>query len=593
MPPKGRGEKNPNENLTIFGAGANNVIPGEVIIQLRPDTTAALSVGVPTGPSRGLPGIATNFGVSELDAVLADIGTTSVTAVHAPAPPRAERGFAVAADITPMNSTFKVRFDPGQTVDAVVSRLTSVGEVEVAEPNRYREAYIVPNDPSYPQQWGLAKLNCPAAWDRTTGSANVTVAVVDSGVDLNHPQLAPLLLAGNDLVDWGPNPSPPGLAPLVLEGDFAGRDNNPQDEVGHGTHVAGTISCLSNDGIEVAGVTWQCRLLPVRVLARARNTTNGRITGIGSSADIAAGITWAADHGAQVINLSLGGSGDTMVERNAVAYAVSRGVVVVAAMGNDGTNNPSYPAAYPDVIAVGAVNAVDQRATFSQTGPHIDVAAPGVNVLSTYWDDTYAFLDGTSMASPHVAGVAALILSCNSTIPALQVGQIIRDTARPLRDDPADPVPNDRYGSGLVDARAALDRACPPRPSEVIVRCPSLQFPCRSLQIICVPSQVPCPSVQIICPSQVTICAPSRVVHCPSVLVRCPSVQFCPTGEVCPSTQVCPSLGVCPSGPVCGQPGQPGQPGQQGQQFGGGRGITDYGTYDPYAYDPYAIDYNE
>ena len=582
MPPKSRGEENPNENFTIFGAGANTVIPGEVIVQLRPDSATALSVSIPTGPSRGLLGTATNFGVSELDAVLADIGTTSITAVHAPAPPRAERGLAFAADFTPMNSTFKVRFDPGQTVDAVINRLTSVGEVEVAEPNRYRETYVIPNDPSYPQQWGLAKINCPAAWDRTTGSANITVAVVDSGVDLNHPQLAPLLLPGRDLVDWGPNPNPPG-ALWVLEGDFAGVDNDPQDEVGHGTHVAGTISCLSNDGVEVAGVTWQCRLLPVRVLARARNIVTGQVKGTGSSADIAAGITWAVDHGAQVINLSLGGSGDTAVERNAVAYAISRGVVVVAAMGNDGTNNPSYPAAYPDVIAVGAVNATDQRAAFSQTGPHIDVVAPGVNVLSTYWDDTYNFLDGTSMASPHVAGVAALILSCNSTIPASQVGQIIRDTARPLRDNPADPVPNDRYGSGLVDARAALDRACPPRPSAVIVRCPSLQLRCPSVQVICFPSQAPCPSVQIICPSQFTVCPPSRVI-------RCPSEQFCPTSEVCPSIQACPSLNACPSGPVCGQPGQPGQP---GQQFGEGRGIADYGTYDPYGNDPYGIDYKE
>ncbi len=576
MPPKSRGGESPNENLTIFGAGADNVIPGEVVIQLRPDTAAALPVSVPAGPSRGLLGIATNLGVSELDAVLADIGTTSITAVHAPAPPRAVRGLAIAAGFTPMNSTFKVRFDPSQAVEAVVSRLASVGEVEVAEPNRYRESYVIPNDPSYPQQWGLAKINCPAAWDRTTGSANVTVAVVDSGVDLNHPQLAPLILAGRDLVDLGPNPSPPGLAPWVLEGDFAGVDNDPQDEVGHGTHVAGTISCLSNDGIEVAGVTWQCRLLPVRVLARARNTLNGQIKGIGSSADIAAGITWAADHGAQVINLSLGGPSDTSVERNAVAYAVSRGVVVVAAMGNDGTSNPSYPAAYPDVIAVGAVDATDKLAFFSTTGPNIDVVAPGVNVLSTYWDDTYAFLQGTSMASPHVAGVAALILSCNPTIPASQVGQIIRDTARPLRDNPADPVPNDRYGSGLVDASAALDRACPPRPS-LQVACPSVQLTCPSKLIRCVPSQIiRCPSVTVVCPS---------------IQLRCPSDQICPTVEVCrPSTQVCPSLPVCPSGPVCGQPGQPGQP---GQQFGGGGGTADYGTYDPYGHDPYGIDYSE
>jgi subtilisin family serine protease len=465
MPPRSPGEGNQDENLTVFGAGVNNIIPGEALIQLRPETAATLAVSVPAGPSRGLPGITREFGISELDAALADIGTTSISAVHAPAPPDTERGFATAADFTPMTSTYKVRFDPGQAVEAVVERFAALDEVEVAEPNRYRESYVIPNDPRYPQQWGLAKINCPAAWDRTTGRTDVAVAVIDTGVDLNHPQLAPLVLPGRDLVDWGSNPNPPGLAPWVLEGDFAGRDNDPQDEVGHGTHVAGTIACLSNDGMGVAGVTWQCRLLPVRVLVRARHTVTGRITGIGSSADIAAGIRWAADQGAQVLNLSLGGSVDTAVERNAVAYAIGKGVVVVAAMGNSGTSDPSYPAAYPGVIAVGAVNATDRRAGFSQTGPHIDVVAPGVNVLSTHWDDTYASFQGTSMAAPHVAGVAALVLSCNSAMPAAQLGQIMRDTARPLRDDPADPVPNDRYGSGLVDAKAALDRACPTPPS--------------------------------------------------------------------------------------------------------------------------------
>ncbi|SEH03265.1 Subtilase family protein [Nonomuraea solani] len=447
------------DNLTIFGAGADNAVPGEVVLQLRTESARALRVSVSSGPSRGLPGLASGFGLPAVDAVLAAIGTRSVTAVHAPAPPRTERGSATAAPLTALAATFKVRFAPEHAVPEVVDRLMALDEVEVAEANRYRESHLRPDEPRYAQQWGLARINCPAAWDMTTGSAAVTVAVVDTGVDLNHPQLAPLLLPGRDLVDWDLAGWEARLAPWVLEGDFHAAGHEPQDEVGHGTHVAGTIACLSDDGRGVAGVTWRCRILPVRVLARTRNTVSGRVGGIGSSADLAAGIAWAAGQGARVINLSLGGAVGTTVERDAVAHALARGAVVVAAMGNNGTSEPGYPAAYPGVVAVGAVNAADRRAAFSQIGPHIDVVAPGVNVLSTFWDDTYAFLQGTSMAAPHAAGVAALILSCSPGLAPEQVAHILRDTARPLRDTSADPVPNNRYGSGLLDARAALDRA--------------------------------------------------------------------------------------------------------------------------------------
>ncbi len=284
------------------------------------------------------------------------------------------------------------------------------------------------------------------------------MGVVDTGVDLDHPELAPLLLPGQDMVDLAGAAPPPGTH---FEGDWTARDDSPQDEVGHGTHVAGTIACATNNTFGVAGVTWSCRILPVRVLARVvENAPPHRVRGTGSAVDIAAGIRWAVDHGAQVINLSLGGYSDTFVERDAVAYAVAHGVVVVAAMGNDDTNTPSYPAGYPGVVAVGATDQMDRRAPFSNTGPHIAVSAPGVDVLSTVWDDGFASLSGTSMASPHVAGVVALIRSCNSSLSADEVGTILRETARPLRDAPADPVPNDRYGAGLVDAGAAVARAC-------------------------------------------------------------------------------------------------------------------------------------
>jgi len=527
---------------TIFTEEVSNIIPGEVIVQLRSEASAQITESIPTGPSRGhsVPG-PQSFGITELDNVLASLNTTSVVRLTPPAPTLS----AAAEAVEELASTFRVRYASPTDVPTAVEQLSGVAGVEFAEPNRYRETYAVPNDPSFPTQWGLTKINCPAAWDRTTGSASVVVAVIDTGVDLDHPELAGLLVPGTDMVDLGPAPTPP--PGFHFEGDFMGRDSDPQDEVGHGTHVAGTIACASNNATGVAGVTWNCRLMPVKVLTRIVNNVDADdVRGVGSAADIAAGIRFAVDHGAQVLNLSLGGTVDTQVERDAIAYAVSQGAVVVAAMGNgflpppQGNNNQlSFPAAYPDVIAVGAINTADQRANFSQTGPHIDVVAPGVGVLSTVWDNDFATLNGTSMASPHVAGVAALILSCNSSLTSAQVGDIIRQTARPLRDNPADPLPNDNYGFGCVDAKAAVDRACPQitfsrpiatcRITRPIVTCQSQVIACQISRPI-----IRCPSELIPCQiSRPIITCRSELIVCRSELIVCRSEQIPCRTEIC------------------------------------------------------------
>jgi subtilisin family serine protease len=280
--------------------------------------------------------------VTGVDKSLARLGVRSVTRLHGPAPTEVVAGVAMASDLG-LDGTFRVRYEAGENPATVAKKLNALGEVAWAEPNRWREATIVPNDPRFPAQWGLTRIDCPAAWDLTVGSPSIVVAVLDTGVDLNHPELAPLLVPGRDLVDFAPGSIP--KAGWVFEGDFTGADAIPQDEVGHGTHVAGTVCSLSNNGTGVAGVAWDVRLMPVKVLARIRETATGRVSGSGSAAHIAAGIRWAADHGARVINMSLSGSVDTTVEREAVAYAVSRGVVVVAAVGNQKTAHPALPAA--------------------------------------------------------------------------------------------------------------------------------------------------------------------------------------------------------------------------------------------------------
>jgi subtilisin family serine protease len=246
-------------------------------------------------------------------------------------------------------------------------------------------------------------------------------------------------------------------------------DTNAADEVGHGTHVAGIIGAIGNNNQGVAGVVWQCKILPVRVMARQVRTSDGATTGRGTSADIAKGIRWAADQGAKIINLSLGhySAADT-VQANAVNYALGLGVLVVAAMGNDNTSKPMYPAALPGVFAVGAIDSSDQRWVHptranvgSNTGSHIQLVAPGAAIYNTYFDypnsaSTYAYLTGTSMATPHVAGVAAMLLSADPTKSAADLKSALTASARAL--PVTDPV---QVGAGCVDCDAALRGYCP------------------------------------------------------------------------------------------------------------------------------------
>ncbi len=344
------------------------------------------------------------------------------------------------------------------------------------------------------------------------------------------------------MVDLGTNPTAP--AGFRFEGDFSGRDAIPEDEVGHGSHVAGTIAAMSNNALGVAGVTWQCKVMPVKALTRMVRISDGQVRGVGSSADIAAAVRYAADNGASVINMSLGSSGTTTVESSAIAYAISRGVVVVAAMGNDGTSNPSYPAAYPDVVSVGAIDSADHRASFSQTGPHIDVVAPGsASCRPTSLRGTER-LSGTSMATPHVAGVAALIRSVKPSATVAEVTDILRTTARPLRDAPADPVPNDSYGWGCVDAAAAVNKAAP-----IITRLRTPVLPCLpplTHPPICGPLRTP-----------IQVCLPPRTMICPIVSPVCPPTITPVTTTPVTTTPVTRTPGTAPVTPAIGQPGCP------------------------------------
>ncbi len=303
--------------------------------------------------------------------------------------------------------------------------------VSYAEADGIVHASLAINDPysiAPYASWPLINPLFPEGWDLTTGNSSVVVAVVDTGVQAGHPDLG-TLTAGWDFVN--------------NDGDPA--DDNVADH-GHGTLVAGVIAAQGNNGIGIAGICWKCQIMPVKVLDS---------TGSGTDSWVASGITWAVDHGADVINLSLGGTENSLTLAGAVNYALGRGVVVIAAAGNDGEDpilgtTKNYPAAYPGVISVGAVDDANTRYDFSNYGPWVEVDAPGCT-NSTALGGLYGGFCGTSTASPFVAGLAGLARSRNLSATGSSVTSAIEDFTQP---GTADPVGNSAHG--LIDAQATL-----------------------------------------------------------------------------------------------------------------------------------------
>ena len=323
--------------------------------------------------------------------------------------------------------------EAGVTAAAAAARLERDADVLYAEPDVARRALAVPSDPFFGAEWGLsntgqtvggtggtpdADVDAPEAWDLTTGSPSAVVAVADTGIDAAHPDLAPNLwrnadeIAGNGIDDDGN-----GFVDDVRGWDFVEGDAAPQDEEGHGTHVAGTIAARGDDGTGVAGVAWTAAILPLRILGPA---------GEGSVSDAIRAYDYAAAAGARVINLSLGGPSGSRAERDAIA--AHPGLLFVVAAGNEGADNDSvatYPCNYDlaNVVCVAATDQSDALAGFSNHGVRtVDLAAPGVSIASTYPGERWALMDGTSMATPHVSGVAALLVAAApaATVPDLR-----------------------------------------------------------------------------------------------------------------------------------------------------------------------------
>jgi len=365
-----------------------------------------------------------------------------------------ERSGASVLGEIPQLGLLVVRVKTGTMLAEAAAELEEISGVEWVEPNYTLQLDFVPDDPHYdtvePRQTPYLKwIDAAGAWDLTRGRPEIVIAVLDTGVDMTHEDLAgaiwtnPGEIPGNGIDDEGN-----GFIDDDHGWDFAGQDNTPDDDYGHGTHVAGIAAARIDNGIGIAGLAGAATIMPVDVFGYA----------IGTYEDLIRAIVYATDNGAHVINMSLGASSYSLGEEMAVNYAFSRGVVVVAAAGNTGDEMLHYPAAHANAIAVASTTSLDVLSSFSTRGAWVDIAAPGSSIYSTVYGNSYRTMSGTSMAAPHVAGLAALILSRNSRLNPTQVEDIIERTADDLGATGRDIL----YGAGRINAGRAVAAATEP-----------------------------------------------------------------------------------------------------------------------------------
>ena len=323
--------------------------------------------------------------------------------------------------------------------------LETAANVLNVEQEQYIHAALTPNDPWLSSQWGLDKIGAPIAWGMTTGDENVVIAVIDSGMDMDHEDLVDQLWVNSDEQSGAPGVDDDGNGFIDdIHGwsflDSGGNDMN--DLFGHGTHVAGIVAAKGNNGTGIAGMCWGCRLMILQVLDKS---------GKGTYSDLAEAIVYAANNGARIVNLSLGGMVSNTLLQDAVEYAHNRDVLMIAAAGNHGSA-VLFPAAYNDVMAIASSDQNDNHSFYSNCGPQVSLSAPGRGISSTCMDNTYCWKSGTSMATPHVAGLAGLLWSKYAAYTPAQVQATIISTTVAMNGNWS----SECVGQGRIDAAQAL-----------------------------------------------------------------------------------------------------------------------------------------
>jgi len=433
-------------SLLILGSASVTAFAGQVIQQSHQYTSGEVLVKY----KQGISSLQSNS-IAQMN------GIASVQSFHTSPSTAAMSRWAV------------VKLQPGMTVDQAIAQLGNNASVEVVEPNYIINIALTPNDPSYSSLWGLhnlgqtggnqdADIDAPEAWDLDTGSSSVVVAVIDTGVDYTHPDLAanmwvnPGEIAGNNIDDDGN-----GYIDDIYGYDFANNDADPMDDNNHGSHVSGTIAAVGNNGVGVVGVSWNASIMAVKFLSAS---------GSGSTSGAISSVLYAANNGAKIMNNSWGGGGYSQALQDAITTADAAGALFVVAAGNSNSNNdttPYYPANYsgPHIVVVAATDSSDGKAGFSSYGATtVDLGAPGVAILSTTPGNSYSSFSGTSMATPHVAGAAAVVLAANPGMTNVQLkAQILSNV------DPIPSMAGITTTGGRLNLFAALNGGTPPPPN--------------------------------------------------------------------------------------------------------------------------------
>ncbi|MEC9026074.1 MAG: S8 family serine peptidase, partial [Candidatus Neomarinimicrobiota bacterium] len=419
-------------SISINAKNFHNVefVPNEFIIKLSPETKIISPNSLSTG-------------IIEIDRVLSKISVDDISSVV----PYKKNLDPRLPDI---NRIYRVRYSDNISPDIVAKQFQSLNNVLYCEPRYIQYETTVPNDPYYSNQWHLPVINASQAWNITTGDTNVIIAIVDDAIDLDHEDLADNIFTnwaeyhGTDGVDDDFN----GYVDDVHGWDFAENNNDPNpaiDNQTHGTHVAGCASAVTNNGVGVAAPGWKCKILPLKF----SNDNSGSLSG-----DNAAAIIYAADMGATLTNNSYGGGGYSNYDRDAFLYAYELGTLSLTSAGNSDENEPSYPAAYSNVLSVASTASGDYKSGFSTYHLSVDISSPGSGILSAYPNNDYASASGTSMASPVAAGVAGLIKSNFPDLTASELAIRLSATADNIYDI------NPEYylllGSGRVNANSAV-----------------------------------------------------------------------------------------------------------------------------------------
>ena len=428
--------KNLFDDLSLKNITKPEFVPGEVIVKFKEETPKNVKLELSSNRF--------TLGVPSLDSLnkvnnLFDVEPLSLT------------------DSSPVfKNVYKLSFPEDSDIKSIVESYENDKNIEYAEPNYiFHVLDNTPDDTYFPQQWALNQLNdcdidAPEAWDVETGDENIIIAIVDTGVDYNHSDLANNIWNNSAETINGIDDDSNGYIDDIIGWDFYNKDNDPIDDYGHGTHCSGIASAVTNNSIGIAGICWNCTIMPIKI---------GGSYGIPLDA-AANGIIYAADNGADVISMSFGGYFTSNLIGNAIDYAYDKNVVLVGAAGNSNTDMKLYPAAYTKVIAVAATNSDDEKASFSNYGNWINVAAPGVDIYSTMptyqvymnyfgYSQNYDYCSGTSMACPYVAGLVGLLLSKNNSFTPEEIRTILKSST--------DTVISDYYiGIGRINAYSAI-----------------------------------------------------------------------------------------------------------------------------------------